>query len=586
MANRFTDPRPQFHDATPEVYGGGLLYFYETGTTTETDTYSDPTLTTPNTNPVVLDSAGRLPNDVFLDPNVTYKVVLTDADNVTIWTADPVDDPAANVTAAFQVYTGNPNGHLAGSAGTPGGSGASSCWDITNRLLYVCVTTGTNSTAVWEQVGATLAGGVQMTGIISPTALAADQNDYSPTGNAAASIVRQDASANVVISGLADGLAGFIKTIFNTSSAHTITLADQSSNTASAAANRFALGGSSVVLFPGQSIELIYDSVSSRWRQNGTHPMLPMPWPGGRLTLESGVPVSSTDQTAKTTIYYTPHIHAFVPLYTGANWYVAPFSELSQTLADTTKSPSAAAVSSVYDMFIWNDAGTLRLSRGPAWSSATSRGTGAGTTELERINGIFTNKVAITNGPSANLGLYVGTISTSASGANGQLNMMFLPTVAAGGTNNRLDVWNMYNRMTTYSSMRDSTDSWSYGTATWRSANNSTSNRISYVVGIAEEVQTLNYAVTAHCAGNLAHYAIGVGFDTTSSPGGSAVSFGAGILDTGRSPTHVNTCIITGVGAHYAQALETWVSGTNNITFYGDNATAHQGMQLLFTAMM
>ena len=30
--------------------------------------------------------------------------------------------------------------------------------------------------------------------------------------------------------------------------------------------------------------------------------------PGGRLTLESGVPVSTTDQTAKTSVYYTPYV--------------------------------------------------------------------------------------------------------------------------------------------------------------------------------------------------------------------------------------------------------------------------------------
>ena len=39
--------------------------------------------------------------------------------------------------------------------------------------------------------------------------------------------------------------------------------------------------------------------------------------PGGRLTLESGVPVPSTDQTAKTTIYYTPYIHNSIQLWDG-----------------------------------------------------------------------------------------------------------------------------------------------------------------------------------------------------------------------------------------------------------------------------
>ena len=46
---------------------------------------------------------------------------------------------------------------------------------------------------------------------------------------------------------------------------------------------------------------------------------------------------------------------------------------------------------------------------------STSRpvsGTGSGTSELQRVQGFWTNKQAITNGPGANLGTYVGTIRT------------------------------------------------------------------------------------------------------------------------------------------------------------------------------
>ena len=42
--------------------------------------------------------------------------------------------------------------------------------------------------------------------------------------------------------------------------------------------------------------------------------------PGGRLTLESGVPVSTSDQTAKTTVYYTPYVHNVINLWDGADW--------------------------------------------------------------------------------------------------------------------------------------------------------------------------------------------------------------------------------------------------------------------------
>ena len=43
-------------------------------------------------------------------------------------------------------FAGNPNGFLAGSI-------YQLCWDTTDKLLYVCTTTGTVSTAVWTQIG-------------------------------------------------------------------------------------------------------------------------------------------------------------------------------------------------------------------------------------------------------------------------------------------------------------------------------------------------------------------------------------------------------------------------------------------------
>lgn len=88
MANRFTIPRVQILDGNGDPYAGGKLNFYEAGTTTRLDTYSDNALSTANANPVVADSAGRF-GDIFLQAS-NYKVVFTDSSDVTIWTADPV----------------------------------------------------------------------------------------------------------------------------------------------------------------------------------------------------------------------------------------------------------------------------------------------------------------------------------------------------------------------------------------------------------------------------------------------------------------------------------------------------------------
>src|ERR1700744_4448732 len=89
MANAFVSPQQQFMSFAGQPYAGGLLYFYVSGTSTPTPTYQDEGLSIPNTNPVVLDSAGDAGN-IFLDPGIIYKVELTDSNNNTIWTFDPV----------------------------------------------------------------------------------------------------------------------------------------------------------------------------------------------------------------------------------------------------------------------------------------------------------------------------------------------------------------------------------------------------------------------------------------------------------------------------------------------------------------
>jgi len=87
---RFNVPITQLvnNDAS-SVAVGWKLNFYSTGTTTRKDTFSDVLLTTANTNPVIADSAGRF-GDIFLESG-TYKVTLTDASDLEIWSAENVD---------------------------------------------------------------------------------------------------------------------------------------------------------------------------------------------------------------------------------------------------------------------------------------------------------------------------------------------------------------------------------------------------------------------------------------------------------------------------------------------------------------
>lgn len=83
-------------DGTPLV--GGKLYTYTAGTTTPQATYTDNTGSTPNTNPVIMDSRGEA--NVWLG-GANYKFKLTDANDVEIWTVDYISAPTSGVSPAL-----------------------------------------------------------------------------------------------------------------------------------------------------------------------------------------------------------------------------------------------------------------------------------------------------------------------------------------------------------------------------------------------------------------------------------------------------------------------------------------------------
>jgi hypothetical protein len=87
MAGRFIPPSEQYLTDSGDILSGGKLFFYDSGTAVLKNTFSDPDGVTANTNPVILDGAGRTPN-IFLDG--AYKLIIKDADDVQIEERDPV----------------------------------------------------------------------------------------------------------------------------------------------------------------------------------------------------------------------------------------------------------------------------------------------------------------------------------------------------------------------------------------------------------------------------------------------------------------------------------------------------------------
>lgn len=76
----------QFFDNNGNVLSGGLLYTYAAGTTTPATTYTTSAGTVARTNPVVLDSAGRVSGDgIWLVYETAYKFVLKNSTGATTY---------------------------------------------------------------------------------------------------------------------------------------------------------------------------------------------------------------------------------------------------------------------------------------------------------------------------------------------------------------------------------------------------------------------------------------------------------------------------------------------------------------------
>lgn len=97
----------QFFDNNGTPLSGGKIYTYEAGTTTPLATYTSSAGNTTHTNPIVLDSGGRVPNggEIWIALQL-YKFVLKTSTDTTIATYDNVGS-SFNATAIIANFTGN-----------------------------------------------------------------------------------------------------------------------------------------------------------------------------------------------------------------------------------------------------------------------------------------------------------------------------------------------------------------------------------------------------------------------------------------------------------------------------------------------
>lgn len=86
----------QFFDNNGNPLTGGKIYTYAAGTTTPQVTYTTASGGTSHTNPIILDSAGRVPNgEIWLTDTIAYKFVIRNFNDVLIGSYDNVSGISA-----------------------------------------------------------------------------------------------------------------------------------------------------------------------------------------------------------------------------------------------------------------------------------------------------------------------------------------------------------------------------------------------------------------------------------------------------------------------------------------------------------
>lgn len=251
---------------------------------------------------------------------------------------------------------------------------------------------------------------------------------------------------------------------------------------------------------------------------------------GGRLTTESGVPVSTSDRTSQGTLYYTPFAHNRISLYDGTRWRLYTFTERSLSLTLTSGKN--------YDVFLYDNSGTLTLELSADWTNDSTRADA-----LTTQDGVFVKSGAPTR--------------------------RWLGTIRASGTNVVEDslakrfVWNAQNQVARPLQRVESTASWTYTTATWRQANASTANQLSFVCGAPVMFTAQVGAYRSNSSGNVG-MGVAVGLDSTTSPTGIISRAGSGSAANENNFTSSALSGVVAAGYHYLAWLEiSFASGTS-----------------------
>lgn len=257
----------------------------------------------------------------------------------------------------------------------------------------------------------------------------------------------------------------------------------------------------------------------------------------GRATLERSVAVSTTNQTAKTVLYFTDFNGGLVSLYNGSSWDLYEINDQELDL-------SGLATGTNFDLWGYPNSGELVLDK-TAWSNDTTRATA-----LTKQDGIYVKDGDTTR-------RLLGVFRTSAEGqCTDSLNQRF--------------VWNMYNRVPRAGRSVNANASWSHTTAATREYNAGTGQtRFEFIlglVGLSDVTANTSSVVT----GNTAAMYLGLALDSDSALNYVYSKFNSGA--TLGYTVYAASGINIAQGYHYMTQVE---KGGENATVHGSGYPAN-----------
>lgn len=484
-----------FVDANGNPLSGGKLCTYAAGTTTLQSTYSSNTLSVPNlnSNPVIMAANGRPTSGaIFLSPT-SYKFVLrepgtdtTCATGTILWTLDNIAAIPTTSGAVDVTVT-------AGETITAG------------MVAYLSDGSGSKTAGRWYKADST--------------------NTYSSTtpevGIASATIASGD-TGTIRLVGQVTGLAGLVTgSPYYVSTAGTVT--------ATAPSNQRSIGQAD------STTTMVVGAIPR------TPPSVPIEIVEGRLTLTTALPVTTADVTAAVSVFFTPYHGNRIALYDGSStWNIRTFTEITIALGTIVSGRP-------YDIFCYDNSGTVACDSPVAWTSGTARATA-----LTTQDGVLVKTGATTR-------RYIGTFYTTS-------------TTTTEDSYAKRYLWNYYNRVPRpMRAATETTDSWNYISTTWRQANANTANQLNFVIGWAEVPVTANVMATAsNNPGSQLGY-VNLGYDATNAIATGALN-NVFVGGNGLKGAYVASLyIIPAVGVHFIAWIESGDGSATTQTYLGDN---------------